>query len=108
MTPSRSRSNEIAQPRHERGVRRRHRIVAQVVRPHPCEGLVLLGLDQAIPASTQVQWHEQVKRIVTVAGKHERGEAGLNDVNAELLAELSDQAGLRSFPFLNLTAWKLP
>jgi len=43
-----------------------------------------------------------------VTGKHERGEAGLNDVNAEFLMQLADQAGLGGFPLLNLTAWKLP
>ena len=49
-----------------------------------------------------------MKRFVTVTGKDERREAGLGDLNAKLLIELADQARLRAFPRINLTAWKLP
>ena len=43
-----------------------------------------------------------------MTGKHKRRETGLDDVNAKLLVELADQARLRGFPLINLTAWKLP
>lgn len=64
--------------------------------------------DKALPASTQVKWHEQVKRIVTVAGKDEGREAGLGDLNAEFFFELPHQTRLGGFPRINLTARKLP
>lgn len=69
---------------------------------------MFLRLHETLPAPAQVEWHEQVKRIVTVAGKDEGGQTRLGNPNAQLLGELPYQAFLWGFPRINLTAWKFP
>ena len=49
-----------------------------------------------------------MKRIVTMTGKDERGQAGVGNLYAELLIKLSDQALLWGFSNFNLTTRELP
>jgi hypothetical protein len=49
-----------------------------------------------------------VKRIVSVARKNERSEAGLTDIYSEFLLQFPDQGLLRALARLDLAARKLP
>lgn len=62
----------------------------------------------AFPAAQQIEWHQEVKRLVTVRGEHERREAGLGDLDAQLLVQLADQAFLGRLARLDLAARELP
>jgi len=64
--------------------------------------------DETFPASTQEEWHEQVKRIVTVTGKDERRQARFSDLNIKLLLQFTNETRLGGFALVKLTAWKLP
>src|SRR5690349_10639172 len=94
--------------RDQRNIRRRHRVVAELVGADPGEVLAFARRDLPFPAPADIERHQQMKRFVAVARKGERCEARLGYGDAELLVELADQALLRPFAWLELAAGKFP
>src|SRR5215216_5010266 len=101
-------SQQSRKMRHQRLVRRRHRIVAQPVRPHPGESLALPCRHGAFPATTNVERHQQMKFLIGMAREGERGEAGFPHRDAQFLAKLAHQRVLRALALLDLAAGKFP
>src|SRR5690606_8602701 len=102
------RSEKVAQIRDQRRVGGRHGVVRKPVRSHPRQGGVLASDHRPGPASAQIKWHQQVKAFVSMAGEHERRQAGLADLDAQLLAQFADQGRLGPFARIDLAAGKLP
>src|SRR6516165_7440273 len=94
--------------RNQRLVARRHRIVAQIARPHPRDLLRLPGRDKAVPAAANVKWHQQVEVGIEVARKGQRRQALLLDLDTELLVQFADKALLWPFAGFDFTAGKFP
>src|SRR5262249_6663971 len=101
-------SEQVAQPRDQRRICRRHRVLAELVRLHPCDCLVFTRRHKTLPAPAQEQWHEQMKRFVSMAGKNKRSQTAYLDLNSELFLQFSDEGGLRGFTLVNLTAREFP
>src|SRR5262245_38422072 len=89
-------------------IRRRHRIISKALRANPCKLLSLLRLHRPLPLATQVKRHQQMERLVAVAGKGERREALRRDPDRELFLELADEGRIGCLARLNLAARKLP
>ena len=98
----------VAQDRDQRQVGGRHRVIAQAGRACPVEALTLSRGGNPAPLAAGEQRHEQVEVVIGVAGEGERGEAALPRADAQFLVEFADQAGLRGFARLDLSAGKLP
>ena len=64
--------------------------------------------DHAGPTPTQIQWHQEVKGIVSVAGEDEGRQAAFLDVDVQFFLQLADQGLFGPFARLDLAAWKLP
>src|SRR6266702_6768527 len=94
--------------RDQRNVRRRHRVVAELVGADPGEGLAFARRDRTLPAPADVERHQEMESFVGVARKGQRRQTWLGDGDAELLVELADQALLRPLAGLELAARKLP
>ena len=99
---------QVLEVRDQRRVGRRHRVAAQVLGPHPFQRLAVERLHEALPSAADIERHQQVEVVVSVAREGERREAGRLDHDAELFAELADQRLLRPFAGVDLAARKLP
>src|ERR1700729_3278878 len=82
---------QILQMRDQRQIRRRHRIVAQLVHAYPGELLALARDRLAFPAPADIERHQEMKTLIGVAGEGERRKARLLDGDAEFLMQLADQ-----------------
>src|SRR5262245_18396637 len=89
-------------------IRRRHRVVGKSLRANPGKLLSLLRLHQPLPLATQVERHQQMKRLIAVAGEGEGCKALWRHLNPQLLSELADQGRLGCLARLNLAARELP
>jgi len=69
---------------------------------------MLLARNQAFPAAQQVEWHQEVKRLVTVRREDKGRQAGLSDRDPQLFLQLADQALFGRFARFDLAARKLP
>src|SRR5271154_7608354 len=94
--------------RDQRRVRRRHRVAAQVLWPHPLQRLPVKRLNEAFPPAADIERHQEVEVVVSVAGEGERREAGRFDDDPELLAKFADQRLLWEFAGAHLAARELP
>src|SRR5712671_7149047 len=106
-TPAAS-HQQVDQMRDQGNVCRRHRVVAQLVGADPGELLPLPRDHLAVPAPADVERHQKMKIIVSVAGKGQRGEAGLAHGDTDFLVQFADQRCFRTFAGLDLAAGKLP
>src|SRR6516162_9802617 len=95
---------QIDQMRDQRDVGWRHGIAAQLVGADPGEGLAFASRYHAFPAPADVERHQQVERLVSVACEGQRRQARLGYSDAELLVELANEALLRPFAGLELAA----
>ena len=99
---------QIRQMRDQRNVRGRHRIVAQLVRTHPCELLALAWRDGAFPFPADVKRHQQMEAVIAVTGERQWRKTRLFDLDPEFFVQLTDQRGLRPLAGLELAAGKFP
>jgi SAM-dependent methyltransferase len=99
---------QIDQMRDQRDIRSRHRIVAQLVRPHPGEVLAFPRDREAFPAPADIERHQQVEVLIGMAGEGQWREAGFLHGDPELLVQLADQRRFRPFAGLQLAAGKFP
>lgn len=76
--------------------------------PDPFQRLPFLGLGRAVPFPAGKQGHQQVERIIAVAGKCQGREAGLPCVDPQLLFQLTDQRHFGRFACLDLAAREFP
>src|ERR1700688_4488367 len=94
--------------RNQRNVSRRHRVVAQLVGADPGEVLALARDHLAVPATADVKRHQQMKRLVSMARKRQRREAGFLHGDADFLVQFADQRRFRPLARLNLAAGEFP
>ena len=64
--------------------------------------------DHALPTSTQIQWHQEVKGIVSVAGEDEGRQAAFLDVDVQFFLQLADQGRFGPLARLDLAAGEFP
>src|SRR5580700_1917872 len=101
-------SYERRKMRDQRFVGGRHRIVAELRRPHPFEPLSLLRGNETFPAPADIERQEKVEVGIAAARKGQRREALLLDDDTQFLLQLSDQALFRPSAGFDLAAGKLP
>src|SRR5579862_3933631 len=94
--------------RNQRFIGWRHRIVPQLIRPHPFEALLLSRLDKAFPAPADIKGHEQMEVGIRMARECERRETLRFDCDPQFLPQLPDQTLLRLLAGFDLAAGKLP
>src|SRR5436309_9223116 len=81
-------SEQRRQVRHQRYVRRRHRVLTQPVRPHPGKSLAFFRGHRSVPSPAHIKRHDEVKIRIGVAREGERREACLLDDDTQLLLKL--------------------
>jgi len=101
IRPARS-HQQIDQRRNQRNVGRRHRIFAQFVGADPGELLSFARDHIAVPTAADVERHQQVEIVVSMAGEGQWRQAGLLHRDSDLLVQLADQRLLRPFAGLAL------
>src|SRR5262245_45076343 len=74
-THRQERSQRVDQMRHQRDIRRRHRIGTQTLRPYPRDPLAFTWPDFPLPAPAHIEWHQQMERRISVTGEGQRREA---------------------------------
>ena len=69
---------------------------------------MFLRRHETFPATTQEQWHQKVKRLITMGCKNEGRQTRLTDRDPKLFIKFPDQAAFRRLSGLDLAAGKLP
>ena len=101
-------SQQRHQVRHQRFIRRRHRIVAKPVRSHPGKPGMDLRIHLALPFAAHIQRHQQMEIGIAVTRERKRGEACFPNGYSQLLRQFPDQRFFRTLTRLDLAAGKFP
>ena len=89
-------SQQRRQMRDQRLVRRRHRVVPKLVRPHPGEPAWPFARHLSLPAPADIERHQQMEVGIGVAREGQRRETGFPDDDSEFLLQFPDQRLLRA------------
>src|SRR5262249_15557037 len=100
--------NQRSKVRDQRLIGWRHRILAQFAWPHPFQLLCLLGHNEAIPASADIERHEQIKVGIKVARKCQWRETIFLHIYSELFFKFANETLLRPFARFDFAAGKFP